>query len=97
MFKWFSFIILFISVQVLAQTNSPDCEIYHRVTIGMDKISAIKAVGEPYNHTFEMKPQEGKILYRFELNKEEFIELYLTFDEKGLLSSKNIAGAICAI
>ncbi len=97
MFKWLGFTILFISAQVLAQTNAPDCAVYHRVTIGMDKIAAIKAVGEPHNHTFEMKPQDGKTLYRFELNKREFIELYLTFNEEGLLTSKKMAGAFCSM
>lgn len=96
MFKWVGFIALCISLQVLAQANSPYCDIYQKVSLGMDKIAAINAVGEPYNHTFEMKPEGKKTQYRFDLSKDDFVELYLTFDDTGKLNTKNIAGAYCA-
>lgn len=79
----------------MAEQKQALCDMYHRVSMGSTKIQALDAVGKPYNETFEIKPEGKKTQYRFELNKEKFIELYLTFDDEGKLNSKNLAGAYC--
>lgn len=79
----------------MADQKQAFCDIYHRVSMGSTKIQALDAVGKPYNESFEIKPEGKKTQYKFELNKEKFVELYLTFDDEGKLNTKNLAGAYC--
>ncbi len=59
MLKWLGLIGVCVSLQAIAEANNPYCDIYQKVTLGMSKMAAIEAVGEPFNHSFEMKPEGG--------------------------------------
>jgi hypothetical protein len=89
------FLAAILTINSTMAQRDPLCDVYHRVALGSSKIESLDAIGEPYNQTFEIKPEGKRSQYRFDLNKEKFVELYLTFDKDGKLNSKNIAGSYC--
>lgn len=94
-FRWLFVCSVLFCLPALADDKQAFCDLYHRISMGSNKVKALEAVGKPYNESFEIKPEGTKTQYRFELDKERFIELYLTFDDEGSLNSKNLAGAYC--
>lgn len=92
--RWLILITLCVCVQARAELSS-SCAIAQKVLIGMNKLDAIKAVGAPYNQSFDIK-SGTTTQFIFELDKHAFVELYLTFDKSGLLSHKEVVGSDCS-
>lgn len=91
--RWLILPLLCMCMQVNAQ--SPACGVAENVLIGYNRIAAIKAVGEPYNRSFQIKEDAITTEYVFLLDKDKFIELYLTFDAAGQLQEKRVVGTDC--
>lgn len=87
---------LTLPLQVAAVEQGNDfCTIYHQLELRSGKIECLEVIGAPYNERFHIQSYDNQEKYRFTLDKDKFIELYLTFSLDGKLHNKAIAGVYC--
>ena len=85
-----------VPLQVAADQQGHDfCTMYHQLQLLSSKVECLEVIGKPYNEKFHIQSYDDQDKYRFTLNKDKFIELYLTFSQDGKLHNKSIAGVYC--